>query len=55
MLYYIWAQELVRELLGWTRGLDVFSIQIDLVAWQIFWCGGPTLVVVPCHVIFGLG
>ncbi|KIM40813.1 hypothetical protein M413DRAFT_72527, partial [Hebeloma cylindrosporum] len=45
----------VGELPGWAGGVDIARIEEDLVTGGKHRCRGPTLVVIPCHFVFGLG
>ena len=49
------SKAVVREFLGWSGGVNVTGIKVDLVASDVDRGWSPSLVVVPCHVILCLG
>ena len=45
----------VREFSGWAGGVNVACIKENLITRVKHRCRGPTLVVIPRHLVFGLG
>ena len=49
------AEPSVREFTRWPGGLDITGIQVNHITRLILWGWCPFLIVVFCHVVFGLG
>ena len=52
---WVRTEALVREFSGWAGGVNVAHIKENLITRVKHWCRGLTLVVIPCHLVFGLG
>ena len=50
-----WAKPLVREFMRWSSGLDITGVQVNHITGLVVWGQCLFLIVVLCHVVFGLG